>query len=67
MTADEQVLDISSIVDASRQNKWVAIAPDYSRIVAAADTLRSLMRTVADEDVVFHKVLSRGVSFAPLA
>ena len=67
MTADEQVLDISSIVDASHQNKWVAIAPDYSRVVAAADTLQSLMRTVADEDVVFHKVLPRGVSFAPLA
>jgi hypothetical protein len=57
---------LSALLEASHENKWVAIAPDYSRIVAAAATLRDLMRSVTDPNVIFHRVLPRDVSFAPL-
>lgn len=55
--------DLTKILDASHDNKWVAIAPDYSHVVAAATTLRDLIKEVHDSDVIFHRVLPRGVSF----
>jgi hypothetical protein len=36
-----QTIDLSTILNASHDNKWVAIAPDYSRVIAAADTATS--------------------------
>jgi hypothetical protein len=59
--------DLSELLDASHENKWVAIASDYSRVIAAAETLRQLFRMVSDHTAVFYRVLPRGVSFAPLA
>jgi hypothetical protein len=59
--------DLSKILDASHENKWVAIASDYSHVVAAAETLRDLMRSVSDKTVIFHRVLPHDVSFAPSA
>ena len=64
--AHEQEINLSKILDASHENKWVAIAPDYSRVLAAASTLRDLMRSVSAKDAIFHRVLPRGVSFAPV-
>lgn len=55
------------IINASHENKWVAIASDYSRVIAAADTLRELLRSVSDTAAVFYKVLPNDVSFAPAA
>jgi len=57
--------DLSGILESSHENKWVAIAPDYSRVIAAADSLRDLVLSVTDKDVVFHRVLPRDVIFAP--
>jgi hypothetical protein len=51
----------------AHENKWVAIAPDYSQVLAAADTLRDLLRTAPDTNAVLCKVLPRDVSFAPFA
>ncbi len=62
-----QSIDLSEILNASHENKWVAIAPDYSRILAAADTLGKLMHSVKDNDAIYHRVLPRDVSFAPYA
>jgi hypothetical protein len=62
-----QDVDLTDILDASHEDKWVAIAPDYARVVAAADSLPQLMQEVADQDVVFHRVLPSGVSFVPSA
>ena len=59
--------DLSTILDASHENKWVAIASDYSRVVAAATTLHDLMHSVSDSTVIFFRVLPRDVSFAPSA
>ncbi len=58
--------DLSAILDASQENKWVAIAPDYSRVIAAADTLRELMAS-APATAILHRVLPHDVSFAPSA
>jgi predicted RNase H-like HicB family nuclease len=60
-------LKLSSIIDASHENKWVAIAPDYSRVIAAAETLRELLRVVSDPTAVLFKVLPFDMSFAPSA
>jgi hypothetical protein len=57
-------LKLSSILDRSHENKWVAIAPDYSRVLAAADTLQGLLTTVSDPAAVFFKVLPFDMSFA---
>jgi hypothetical protein len=62
-----QVRDLSDIIDASHEDKWVAIAPDYSRVIGAADTLRILMTSIADKDAIYYRVLPHDVSFAPAA
>jgi len=59
--------DLFDIIDASHENKWVAIAPDYSRVIDAADTLRALMTSIADRDAIYYRVLPHDVSFAPPA
>ena len=60
-------MNLSRILDASHENKWVAIAPDYSRVLAAAENLRDLTRSVTDKNAIFHRVLPHDVSFAPVA
>jgi hypothetical protein len=60
-------IDLADILDASHENKWVAIAPDYGRVLAAADSLAQLMREVTDQDVIFRRVLPHDVSFVPTA
>jgi hypothetical protein len=57
--------DLSGILDRSHENKWVAITSDYSQVIAAADSLRGLFRSVSDSTVIFFKVLPHDVSFAP--
>jgi hypothetical protein len=46
---------------------WVAIAPDYSRVLAAGETLRDLLRSVNDSNVIYLRVLPHHLSFAPVA
>jgi hypothetical protein len=60
-------LKLSPIIDKSHENKWVAIAPDYSRVIAAADTLRELLSIVSDPRAILFKVLPYDMSFAPAA
>lgn len=56
---------LARIINSSHANKWVAIAPDYSRVIAAAESLRALNRNVSTTDAIFHRVLPDNVSFAP--
>jgi hypothetical protein len=63
--AMETTSDISTIIKGAHENKWVAITADYSRVLAAADSLRELMRSVTDPDVIFYRVLPLNVTFAP--
>ena len=58
-------VELTNILDASHENKWVAISPDYDRVLAAADSLPQLMREVTDQDVIFHRVIPHDVSFVP--
>jgi hypothetical protein len=66
-TNEQERSDLSTILDSSHENKWVAIASDYSRVIAAADSLRDLLRSISDTTVIFCKVLPHDVSFAPSA
>jgi hypothetical protein len=59
------VIDLSKVLDSSYENKWVALAPDYSKVLGAADTIKELMHSVSSVDAVYHRVLPRDVSFAP--
>lgn len=59
--------DLSSILDSSHENKWVAITSDYSRVIRSDDSLRELLRSVSDTTAIFCKVLPHDVSFAPSA
>jgi hypothetical protein len=56
--------DLSAILNASHENKWVAINLSYSRVLAAANTLRELIPLVKDP-VIYHRVLPRQSTFAP--
>ena len=62
-----QSIDLSGILNSSHENKWVAIAPDYSRVLAASNELKDLMHTIKDGNAIFHRVLPHEVSFAPFA
>lgn len=64
---EERAADLSNIIEVAHENKWIAIAPDYSHVLGTADTLRELMRSINDDDAIFHRVLPHDVSFAPAA
>lgn len=66
MSENGNAIDLSEILDSSHENKWIAIAPDYSRVIATADTLRDLLRSVTTEGAIYHRVLPREVSFVPV-
>jgi hypothetical protein len=48
---------LKALLDASLEDKWVAIAPDYTDVVAVADTLQELME-IADDRNIFYLVPS---------
>lgn len=52
----DQSIDLSHVLNQSHDNKWVALAPDYSRVIGSADTLRDLFQTMTDAGAVFHRV-----------
>ena len=50
------------------EHKWVALSPDYSRVIASGDTLQETLSRVDEQDrqtVIFHKVIPP--EFAPTA
>ena len=61
------IANLSNIIDASHENKWVAIAADYSKVIAASDSLRELVHSVKDDGAIYHRVLPRDAGFAPVA
>jgi len=67
METGDHEMDLSTILNSSHENKWVAIAPDYSRVLAATNTLSELTRLITDPKAVFHRVLPHNVSFVPAA
>jgi hypothetical protein len=65
MEDEPKPIDLSGLLDRSHENKWVAFAPDYSKIVAASESLLQLDKLVAGESVVFYRVLPFDAIFAP--
>jgi hypothetical protein len=57
--------DLSHILKGYHENRWVAIAPDYSRVLVENESLSEVMRRVSDPKAIFHKVLPHDMSFAP--
>jgi hypothetical protein len=55
------------LLTVAHENKWVAIASDYSHVIYTADSLRDLLRAVPDKTAILYKVLPHDVSFAPSA
>jgi hypothetical protein len=60
-----ETIDLSRAVNRSHENKWGALTPDYSEVVAASDDLVKLDKAIAGRDVVYHRVLPADVIFAP--
>ena len=47
-------------------NKWVALSPDYKKVISSGDTLENTAKKIKEidrEKVIFHKVIPSG--FAP--
>lgn len=48
------------------ENRWVALSPDYERVVSSGETLSDVMGKVSEKEksrVIFHKVIPSG--YAP--
>ncbi len=59
--------DLSAILR-PYENKWVALSPDYTRVVASGDTRKEVDARVKKEEremLIFHKVLPFDALFAP--
>lgn len=59
--------DLSKILK-PHENKWVALSPDYERVVASGDTLKETAAQVKPDErekVVFHKVLPFDALYIP--
>ena len=65
-TNDTRAIDLSRVLNPSHENKWVALTPDYSRVIGSADSLRELFRSVSDPSAILHRVLPRDATFAPI-
>ena len=48
--------DLNQLLDASLQGKWVAIAPDYSAVLASAESVRDLMAALSEKERAAHPV-----------
>lgn len=52
------------------EDKWVAISPDYKKVIASGETLKETVAQVSPEsreEVIFHKVLPYDALYAPLS
>lgn len=50
------------------ENKWVALSPDYKKVISSGSNLESVVKSLKDgekERAIFHKVIPSG--FAPYA
>ena len=47
------------------ENKWVALSPDYKKVLSSGDTLTDAAKTIKQSDrekVIFHRVIPVGFS-----
>ena len=60
--------DLSKVLQ-PYENKWVALSPDYTKIIASGETLRETAAQVREDEkehAVFHKVLPFDAYYIPL-
>ena len=68
MSRHHTTKDLSKLLQ-PYENKWVALSPDYSRVIASGETLRETAAQVREDDkeqAVFHKVLPFDAYYIPL-
>ena len=56
--------DLSKILK-NHENEWVALSPDYKKVLSSGDTLEEAAKTIKHSDrekVVFHRVIPAGFS-----
>ena len=56
--------DFSKILEDVHADKWVALSPDYGKVVAYSSNLMDLQKTVEGKDVVYMKAPSADTVFA---
>jgi hypothetical protein len=59
--------DLAEILE-PYENKWVALSPDYTHVVASGEALKDVHAKVPEGDretVVFHKVLPFDALYIP--
>lgn len=56
--------DFTKVIKKIHENKWIALTPDHSKIVAYSTKLASLEKNIGNKKVVYMKVPNSGVKFA---
>ena len=56
--------NLEKILRKEHEGKWVAVTPDYKKIVAYSNDLLSLKKDVKNTDVVFLKAFSSDTKYA---
>lgn len=58
--------DFTRLIKEEHANKWIALTPDYSNILAVADSLSDVLRMTGKEKVAVMQVPSSG-GYAPIS
>lgn len=56
--------DFTKILKKEHQNKWVALSPNHTKVIAYSSKLLALEKKVVGKKVVYVKVPPTGVVFA---
>ena len=68
MSQRHQTKDLSKVLK-PYENQWVALSPDYTKVIASGETLRETVAQVREDEkerAVFHKVLPFDAYYVPL-
>ena len=55
-----------SVLKKQHQNKWVALTPDYKKLIAVGDSLSAVLKKAKQSEKVVMKVLPR-LGYAPIS
>ena len=56
--------DIGKLIKKEHEGKWLAISPNYKKIIAYSEKLADLEKEVGKKDVVYTKALHSDVRYA---
>lgn len=57
-------METVSLITKEYENKWVALSPDHTEVIAFSPDLMNLKEKVGGRDVVYMKVPESGTYFA---